>query len=442
MTQISKQEINFKLHERQGEILNDPARFKVVCCGRRWGKTVLALIALLVEALSQRDARLYYVAPSYRQAKNISWNLLKSLMRDKPADIKYNEAELIAYFPLTNSTIELKGAENKDSLRGSGLGTKHHKGGLALVIDEFASIYDRWEVWHAVLRPQLSDHQSSCLFISTPAGKDSFYNLFLKGQRNEEGWKSWQFPTSTNPYIADEEIDEARRDTTKTYFAQEYEAQFTSFYGLCWPEFTQKDHVVPAYDIDPHLERVGAIDTAISGVTGCLKAAVDTEGRFIIYDEYYEKDKRVEEIAPEVKDDDVTWYIDPAATAQKVMKQGKVYNLMDEYREHGIEALYAEKNVSGGINRVGEAFKNNKIKIFSKCTNLIWELERYHFSETRENVRGEAEAQPYKKHDHLCDCLRYLIMSREYTRVKQEKKQPGLFAPAYDWDKPKEEVFI
>ena len=58
-------------------------------------------------------------------------------------------------------------------------------------------------------------------------------------------------------------------------------------------------------------------------------------------------------------------------------------------------------------------FKQGTIKIFRTCTNLIWEIERYHWAERKESNLGESKPVPYKKDDHLVDCLRYIVMSRQ-----------------------------
>ncbi len=387
---------------------------------------------MLIEALSHNEARLWYVSPSYRQSKQISWALLKGLLRDQPVEVKYNESELSATFPQTNSLIELKGADNEDSLRGTGLGTKHHKGGLALVVDEFASIYDNWEVWSAVLRPMLSDHNAGCLFISTPQGKDAFWELFMKGQRGEKNWASWQFKSISNPFIDDDEIAEAKANLPGRYFRQEYEASFEDYVGLVYPEFS-KQHVIKPFYIQTVYERIAAIDPAISGTTASLKAFVDEDGDLVVCEEYYEKNKRVSEVANRIRpqtQEEISWVIDPASQAKNTTKEGQLYSLYDEYRENGIVAYPAENDVEAGINRVGEYFKSNRIKIFSTCTNLIWELERYHWAEVRETNKGTPKPVPYKKDDHLVDCLRYLIMTR---KSKADLSDPQLMHPNSPW---------
>ena len=262
------------------------------------------------------------------------------------------------------------------------------------MVDEFASIFDNWSVWHEVLRPALTDKKGWCLFIGTPKGKDAFYELFLRGQRHETDWESWQFSTLDNPFIDPAEVEEARKNTPARYFRQEYEASFEDFVGLIYPEFSEKFHVGRPYHVPDIFPRIGAIDPAISGTTAVLKAALDEDGRFIIYDEFYEKDVRVSQVAEKVKESRFRWFIDPASQAKTSQREGQLYSLFDEYRENGVVAYPGENDVDAGINRVGEYFKQNKIKIFSSCTNLIWELERYHWAgKQREHKRtGQSTA--------------------------------------------------
>ena len=109
----------------QLNIIKDPARFKVIVAGRRWGKTHLSLFDLLINDINGcwklPKMKNWFVAPTYRQAKNIAWNILKEICFEYPQLIKKkNEAELNIEF-INGSLIELKGADNEDSLRGVGL---------------------------------------------------------------------------------------------------------------------------------------------------------------------------------------------------------------------------------------------------------------------------------------------------------------------------------
>ena len=125
-----------------------------------------------------------------------------------------------------------------------------------------------------------------------------------------------------------------------------------------------------------------------------------------------DRDVCLECLAETIKEDNVRWFIDPASSGSHIQREGNLYTLFDEYMDNGIVCEKAEKDVDMGINRVGEYFKSNKIKIFANCKNLINELERYHWSEEKETSSGVLKPKPFKKEDHLADCIKYLVASR------------------------------
>ena len=363
---------------------------------------------MIKNAIKNRETISWMVAPTYRQAKMIAWKMLNNFI-PKEFVGKRNETELS--IKLTNgSVIELRGADNADSLRGIGV---HF-----LVCDEFATMKD---VWEEILRPMLADTMGRALFIGTPAGKNAFWELFMRGQKSDPDYKSWKFKTEDNPYIPRSEIVEAQRQMAPRYFRQEFEASFEDFSGLVYPEFTE-EHVIDPFDIPNEWNRVGAIDPAITGITALLFCAVDYKGVLYIYDEYYQADRRVSEIVQRINEDKIQeWYIDPAAKGLKSVRDGRVYTLYDEFFDLGLRPFIGQNDVEGGINRVAEYFTNGKIKIFSNCRNLIWELERYHYAEERETVSGIVKPKPFKANDHTCDCLKYLVASRAQKPEKMSE---------------------
>src|SRR4030042_614646 len=192
------------LSKWQDEVASDPHRFRVICAGRRSGKSVLARLTLLKWSL-EHVVTYYLVSPTYRQAKSIHWvELRKEVPREWVA--KTNETELSITLK-NGSVIELKGAENPDALRGIKL--------RGLVIDEIASIRN-WEwLWQEVLRPTLTDYEAPAIFISTPKGYNHFYELFQAGQQSTGDYRSWRFTSYDNPYIPKQEIDNAKKELTE-----------------------------------------------------------------------------------------------------------------------------------------------------------------------------------------------------------------------------------
>lgn len=427
--------MKISLHSNQGIVFQSTSRFKVLAAGRRFGKTILACVILFVDCLRVKNGLFWYVSPTYRQTKQIAWKILLNLIPSQVLAKKPNETELSFHFK-NGTELVLKGADNPDSLRGTGLD--------GLVIDEYASIRYAKSVWEEVLRPSLTDKLGWCLFIGTPKGKNAFWEIWMKGQRKEDGYESWSFKTSDNPFIQRSEIKEAQEQLSPRFFRQEFEDSFEDYTGLIWPEFDGKIHVIDQIVLPGHYERIGALDPAVTGTTASLAAHVNEDGDLFISQEYYEKDKRASEVAEIVKGRADTWFCDPAGNKKTENKNGVMFSLFDEYAEHGMHMRAAQNDVTAGINRVAEYFKAGKIKIFSNCHNLIRELERYHWSEEKETSNGVLEPKPFKSMDHLCDCLRYLVMSRSEAKplnqVKIVKNSAAWFLRAHELQEQQESM--
>jgi len=197
----------------QGEIFQHPARWKCVVAGRRFGKSYLANTWLLNEALAAKDLLCYYVAPTYRQVKEIAWLMLKRLLPLGHV-AAVNESELSVTFK-NESRIKLKGADNYDSLRGVGIDR--------LVMDEFADIAE--EAWNEVLRPAMADRQGHGLFIGTPKGYNWAKRLYDKAQ-NDPDWATWHFSSEEGGWIPPKELEAIRAEIGAVMFSQEHMAQF------------------------------------------------------------------------------------------------------------------------------------------------------------------------------------------------------------------------
>lgn len=376
-----------------------------MAAGRRFGKTVLAVTKIIKIAAQKKNMRIFYICPTYRQAEMIAWRMLIEMIPSKLI-LKKNEVKLEITL-VNGSEIALKGADNEDSLRGVGLDF--------VVMDEFADM--KTNVWQEIVRPMLTDTLGKALFIGTPKGKNHFWELFIRGEKKEGGFSSWRCTTADNPYIARSEIFDAEKQLSDRFFKQEYLASFEDYTGLIWPEFTQ-DAIIEPFSLPTNWETIGVIDPAVTGTTASIQAAIDEDGKLFIFNEFYEQNKRANEVAESIRGRASTWYGDPAGKHKSVSRNGILFSLFDEYSDSGIHLIPAQNDVSGGINRVAQYFKSGKIKIFKHCKNLVHELERYHWSEERETALGIMEPKPYKALDHLCDCLRYLVMSREEPSKK------------------------
>jgi hypothetical protein len=192
-------------HSNQQLILDSKARFRVVMAGRRFGKSELSQIEIIVNAL--KGNQVAYITPTYSLAKVFFDQLAKAL------PFESNRSELSIKFPNEGSVHFFTG-ERLDNLRGR----KFH----LVVIDEASFIPDLENGWLNSIRPTLTDYKGRALFISTPKGKNFFYSLFLKS--GDTDWESFKFTTYDNPYIDKSEIDDARIQLPEVVFEQEYMA--------------------------------------------------------------------------------------------------------------------------------------------------------------------------------------------------------------------------
>lgn len=212
-----------KLHPEQDKIARDRHRFKVVCCGRRWGKTLLGGVLAFITAA--RRGRVMWVAPTVKQA-NEGWAYLTWLARQTPGCRIHLAIQRISFSGGGFIEMRTEGGD-PDNLRGAGLD--------GVVCDEAALLLSR--SWSQVLRPALADKQGWALFISTPQHFNWFYKLFEQGQDpDDKDWVSWQQPSWNNPFLAESEIEDLRKEMTDEDFEQEIGASFTVVGGAILKE--------------------------------------------------------------------------------------------------------------------------------------------------------------------------------------------------------------
>ena len=211
----------------QAPVIYDDSRYKLMACGRRWGKSMLSAMALFIGHGSNQQWKgaltgglVWYIAPTYQQARDIIWPTLKRIAQPllQAGLATKNEQQLSIDIPATNGAIFLKSADKPDTLRGSGLD--------GVVIDEAAMIRDE-DVWYEAIRPALMDKRGWAILISTPKGFNWFHRLYLEAIEREN-WRRWQQPTSANPILTAEEIEEAAKELDSQSYAQEILAQFVS----------------------------------------------------------------------------------------------------------------------------------------------------------------------------------------------------------------------
>lgn len=398
------------LHPKQMLVHKDRHRFKVVVAGRRWGKTQLAKIAIIKQAAEPKRL-IWYVAPSYRMAKQIMWpDLIDSLPRKWIARI--NETLMVIWL-INGTRIELKGADNPDSLRGVGI---HY-----LVLDEVQDIDP--EAWTKVLRPTLASTKGHALFIGTPKSYNFLYELYMLGKRgptyvDKDGnerrntWASWQFPTITSPFISELEIEAAKADMDEKSFNQEFNASFETMSGRVYYPFSRRIHV-GHYPFNPGLPIWVGQDFNLNPMCSVIWQPQDDGKTVWAVDEIVLSDSNTEEVCREIEKRywrykrQITVFPDPAG-AQRQHARGE--SDLDIFRQAGFKRLkYRRKHppVADRINAVNRMLMTASgavhMYINDKCDNLIESLEQVIYKEGTREVDKDADIE------HITDAAGYPI---------------------------------
>lgn len=393
---------NLSLHTKQMEVYRSQSRYRVVVAGRRWGKTALSRV-LIIKKAQKKKQKIWYVAPTYKMAKQIMWvDLMDAIPRKWIR--KINETSLTV--TLINGTrIELKGADKPDSLRGVGI---HF-----LVLDEFQDMAE--EVWTLVLRPTLADTGGHAIFIGTPKAYNYLYELYKKGQdpvlQGLNEWMSWQFPTITSPFIPISEIEAAKKDMDEKSFRQEFEASFETMSGRVYYPFDRAVHIQPV-EFNPKLPIWIGMDFNIDPMSTVIYQP-QLNGELWAVDEVVLFGSNTEEVCEELEkrfwrhQSQIVMYPDPAG-GQRQHARGETD--MDILREKGFKRIkYRKKHpmVADRVNAVNRMLKdangNVRLKINPRCKHFINALEQTIYK------KGTREVDKSGGTEHSADAGGYCI---------------------------------
>jgi len=404
------------LHKAQNEIASDTHRFRVVNCGRQFGKTTLAIEEIKGVALS-KNASIVYIAPTIQQARDIAWVMLKNELKGITIKIKEAPSLEIEVQNLVGGTsiIKLRGWEAVETLRGQQFDL--------IILDEVASMRNFWLSWQEVLLATLTFRKGQAMFISTPKGFNHFYDLY-NFEAKDEDFKSFNFSSYDNPFLDKEELENTRSKSTEDRFAQEYMADFRKQEGLVYKEFQRAFHVFKDYPEKVWVKTFGGHDFGTHNPCASITIKKDRDSNFYVWDEFYVRgltDAEQADYVASMKWDEC--YPDPESASGIL-----------EFKKRGVNVRQVIKNadsVRNGINTVKELFKTGRLRVHESCQNLIYELETYAYPE-RKFGRNEEE-NPIKENDHALDALRYALSMHNtqrdlppvFRRPNEHRKNPA-----------------
>ena len=403
------------LSKPQETIANDPTRFRVVVAGRRFGKTHLSIRELAWHA-REPNKEVWYVAPTYKMARQIVWRKLKNKLQDLNWVEKTNETELSINLK-NGSTISLKGADNYDSLRGVGLDF--------IVLDEFADIDP--EAWFETLRPTLSDKQGKALFIGTPKGIGNWSYQIYQNCVDQQDWRSFTYSTIDGGRVPQAEIESAQRDLDERTFRQEYLATFETFSGRIYYAFDRALNVIDGDPTEQDLKTVYiGMDFNIDPMSAVI--AIRKDNDLIIIDEIRLFSSNTQEAVDEIKSryprSKIWVFPDPASRQRKTSAGGTTDLTILQNAGWVVKCPNSHTPVRDRINAV-----NARLCSSDGIRHLFFTKRvKYTIEGLERQVYKPGSTQPDKDggYDHMNDALGYMI---DYIFPVRRDVDPELLRP-------------
>jgi Terminase large subunit, T4likevirus-type, N-terminal len=424
--------IDLSLRPAQMEVLTSNKRFRVLVAGRRFGKTHLALVELLRAACGP-DRKVWYIAPSYKQAKRIAWDRLKKLTQPFWASPP-SETELSIRLQW-GGVIALRGADQYDSLRGDGLDF--------VVLDEYASMHP--ECWTEVIRPALADRQGGALFIGTPQGFNHFYERFEHAQKDPE-WAAFQFSTEEGGNVSTLELASAARELDERCFRQEFQARFESIgKGQAYYAFQRTENMMPCR-YQPGSTLIWSMDFNVDPMCSVI---AQREGDVVyVLDEiilpdantpaaceaFYERTRPMRERGPGV----LQVYGDASGNQRNTAGARTDWSIIRDFfasKQGEFEATFrvasANPAVKDRINCVNSRLRNaaeeRQLIVDPRCKELIRDFEQVCWkSDANGNTTGELDKSDQKR-THVSDALGYYLAQAFPMQPKAGERRERLW---------------
>lgn len=430
-----------------------------VRCGRKFGKTELACYILYRIAMSSPNQHCYYIAPTYKQARELVWengrlpNFLKKLKDKYVANISETDNRITFK---NGSFIKIDGSENYEAYRG----INPH----AIVYDEFKDFHPKF---HEGMEPNLATHEAPIFIFGTPPdSEDTQFVRIEEGFDMDDEGAAFEMPTHTNPHISKKWLENQEKIMTargewhvwmREYMAQIVPSGALHIFPMLKVPRQEKDggkYLGHSIHVRPYAELIELVrrrpkdytyhavyDPASTSCFGILFAAVHKQTKQVLcLREIYERDKgetstkKIWTRSWRIKDDIMPrrdfWrdvYDYAAAWFQNEVQA--------EYREGMIQCTKDLKDKEVKLSSIKDFITEGLFLISDECPKLGWEMRNY--------ATDEDNKIP-KKNDHLIDCVRYLfndaclhtIPKRKIVPIEDQRIVPETDLPEFEEEAP------
>lgn len=416
--------VPFSFTPSQLKVVNNPARFKIIRAGRKFGKTTMAE-RIAMNSLGPPRSTVWVISPTYKQGKLISWEKFKRIIPADAMGKKPNDTDLIITLK-NGSQLFLMGSDEPDSLRGPEPD--------CAILEEAA--YHKEGVWSKVIRPNLMPKKSPAYFITTPAGYNWFKDLEDEARRKialgDKEWACFHFSCYDNPHISREEIADARKDCdTEEIWRQEYLAEYESSVGRVFSAFSDQKHVRKIELPSGHFNAWRAVDWGMRDNTAALWAYIRNKTLYI-YREYAENNMSAPAQAQAIKNQTTSKeQIQKTAISHDAAKEDpamKGLTVMWHFRQAGITPLGpSSRDKKNSRAMIQQLLHENRIVMdIEKCPKLRKQMMAYEWKNT-------AMEKPEDGDDDLIDALHYLVEMLQFdlfmgVSVHKEQSMPEIMA--------------
>ncbi len=382
----------------QKKVSQSDKRFRVLISGRRFGKTYLCITEMMKFA-TKPNQNIWYCTPTFKMGRDIVWSSLKQILSNFNWIDDINETNLSVKIRKSNSIISIKGCENFDNLRGTGINF--------LILDEFADIPEK--AWTEVLRASVADTQGHVLFTGSPRGFGNWsYRMFQKGNQDED-WDSFKYTTLEGGRVTKKEIESAKQDLDIRTFRQEFEASFETYAGAVYYNFDPVESLA-----DKIIDWKKPLHIGLDFNVDPMSAVVSQihNGKIYVVDEIVIYSSNTDEMCQEIRDRygtkvPIFVYPDPACKQRKTSAGGKTDLSILQNAGFHCKVKHKHTPIRDRVNNVNSRLKSANgqrfIFVSKSCKVLVKGLQQQIYK-IGTNIPDKSEG-----YDHMNDALGYLI---------------------------------
>lgn len=277
-------------------------------------------------------------------------------------------------------------------------------------------------------------------------GHNWVYNIWLseRSAENEIGMKGhkdypcWQATTYDNADVLPRDYVDSLKSLPESIYKRFVLNDHSVAEGLIWPEFNEELHTCDSFYVPDEWKDSLALDHGHDHPTAVVFGAVDWDGTLLIYNEHFEAGALISHHANAIKIKEPYYQhmlrmIDPTCRFKNMQDGTRCYSVMEAYADNGITFRPSPMDAMASINKVGELFKKNKIKIFrDRCPNLVRQIKNWKWKRAKVGQERMKVEEPIRIDEDACKALTYLVAGRLEAPERAKKDPRGFTESSYE----------